>query len=129
MKRRNKSIASATGLTLGVNWNQPITERLSYSILRQGFQYDFDANRGVFRDSLISDRNHEILDVDAFDVTEKVYSIPRSQTPFGNAFTQRSALREIDCSLRSKEEGIPKWNLGTRNSATSFWNAQPFFYE
>jgi len=31
--------------------------------------------QGVFRDSLISDINHEILDVDAFDVTEKVYSI------------------------------------------------------
>jgi hypothetical protein len=61
---------------MSVNWNQPITERLSYSILRQGFQYDFNnANRGVFRDSLISDINHEIVDVDAFDVTEKVYSI------------------------------------------------------
>ena len=65
-------------MTLGINWNQPMTERLSYSILLQGFQYDFDANRGVFRDSLISDRNHEIVNVDAFDVTEKVYSINMS---------------------------------------------------
>jgi hypothetical protein len=77
-ERKEQVKASATGLTLGVNWNQPITERLSYSILLQGFQYDFDANRGVFRDSLISDINHEIVDVDAFDVTEKVYSINMS---------------------------------------------------
>jgi len=74
-ERKEQVNASATGLTLGVNWNQPITERLSSSILVQWFQYDFDASRGVFRDSLISDINHEIVDVDAFDVTEKLYSI------------------------------------------------------
>jgi hypothetical protein len=78
-ERKEPVKASATGLTLGVNWNQPITERLSYSILLQGFHYDFNnANRGVFRDRLISDRNHEIVNVDAFDVTEKVYSINMS---------------------------------------------------
>jgi hypothetical protein len=70
--------ASATGFTLGVNWNQPITERLSYSILLQGFKYDFDASRGVFRDDLISDNVHEILNLDAFDVKETVYSINMS---------------------------------------------------
>ncbi|HDN26853.1 MAG TPA: hypothetical protein ENG03_07110 [Thioploca sp.] len=78
-RERNELVkASATGLTLGVNWNQPITERLSYSILLQGFKYDFDASRGVFRDSLISDKVHEILNLDAFDVEETVYSINMS---------------------------------------------------
>jgi hypothetical protein len=74
-ERKEQVTANAMGLTLGVNWIQPITERLSYSILLQGFKYDFEANRGVFRDSLISNRNHEILNLDAFDVEETLYSI------------------------------------------------------
>jgi hypothetical protein len=73
--RKEQVIANAMGVTLDVNWSQPITERLFYSILLQGFEYNFDANRGVFRDSLISDRNHEILNIDAFDVEETLYSI------------------------------------------------------
>ncbi|RKZ36750.1 MAG: hypothetical protein DRQ41_14080 [Gammaproteobacteria bacterium] len=76
--RKEKVVANAMGVTLGVNWIQPITERLSYSILLQGFKYDFNANRGVFRDSFYSDKDHEILDIDAFDVEETVYSINMS---------------------------------------------------
>ena len=74
-ERKEQVSANAMGITLGVNWIQPITERLSYSILLQGFKYDFEASKGVFRDSLYSDRNHEILNLDAFDVEETLYSI------------------------------------------------------
>ena len=74
-ERKEQVSANAMGLTLGVNWIQPLTERLSYSILLQGFKYDFEASKGVFRDSLISDRNHEILNLDDFDVEETLYSI------------------------------------------------------
>jgi len=76
--RKEQVVANAMGVTVGVNWIQAITERLSYSILLQGFKYDFEANRGVFRDSLISDQNHEILNLDAYDVEETVYSINMS---------------------------------------------------
>ncbi len=76
--RKEQVIANAMGVTVGINWNQPITERLSYSILLQGFKYDFEANRGVFRDSFFSDKDHEILNLDAFDVEETVYSINMS---------------------------------------------------
>jgi len=74
-ERKEQVSANAMGITLGVNWIQPITERLSYSILLQGFKYDFEASKGVFRDSLYSDINHEILNLDAFDVEETLYSI------------------------------------------------------
>jgi hypothetical protein len=52
-----------------------LVRNVGYSILLQGFKYDFEADKGVFRDSRISDRNHEILNLDAFDVEETLYSI------------------------------------------------------
>ena len=74
-ERKEQVSSGANYLKIGINWNAPITEQLSYGISLDGHKFKFNASRGVFRDSLISDINHEIVDVDAFDVTEKLYSI------------------------------------------------------
>jgi len=77
-ERKEQVSSNASFVKIAINWNAPITEHLSYGILLNGYKFDFNANRGVFRDSFYSDKDHEILDIDAFDVEETVYSINMS---------------------------------------------------
>jgi len=74
--RKEQVFSDAFGVTLGINWNQAITDRLSYGISLHGFQYKFDTKKGKFQDDLFSDdRAHELLDLDSFEVKETVYAI------------------------------------------------------
>jgi hypothetical protein len=74
--RKEQVFSDTLGVTLGINWNQAITDKLSYGISLQGFQYDFDAKKGKFQDDLFSDdRAHELLDLDSFEVKETVYAV------------------------------------------------------
>ncbi len=75
-ERKEQVTSEAVGFKLGINWNAPITERLSYGISLDGFRYKFDTKRGIFRDSLFSDdRAHEILNLESYEVEETVYSL------------------------------------------------------
>jgi hypothetical protein len=74
--RKEQVFSDTLGFTLGINWNQAITDRLSYGISLQGFRYEFDTKKGKFQDDFFSDdRAHELLDLDSFEVKETVYAL------------------------------------------------------
>jgi hypothetical protein len=74
---RKEQVSSDTSFwKIGINWNAPITERLSYSIFLDGSVSQFNSKKGKFQDSLFSDdRAHELLDLDSFEVKETVYAV------------------------------------------------------
>jgi hypothetical protein len=82
LKNRNRTeqVSSDTiGWKVGINWHQQINEKLSYNLSFSGFRYDFEAKNGTFRDDRFSDnRTHDIINLDAYDVKETLFSLNAS---------------------------------------------------
>ncbi|MEK8021503.1 MAG: hypothetical protein VSS75_031895, partial [Candidatus Parabeggiatoa sp.] len=79
-RKRTEQVSSDTvGWKLGISWHQQINKELSYGVSLSGFRYNFEAKEGTFRDDLFSDnRTHEIINLDAYDVTETLFSLNAS---------------------------------------------------